>query len=74
MQVGDRHVFQTGAHGGVEPLARPHHPRPNHDAPEAEWGADPGFGSAVAAWCRAHGHPLVRLYYTGPQAPGLLDL
>jgi hypothetical protein len=71
VRVGDRHVFQTGAQGGVEPagyLRRPHTPRPDGEAPEAEWGAEPGFGTAVAAWCAAHGHPLVRLRYTGPQA------
>jgi hypothetical protein len=37
--------------------------------PEAEWGADPGLGVSVAAWCATHGHPLIRLRYTGPQAP-----
>jgi hypothetical protein len=72
VRVGERHVFQTGAQGGVEPdgyLRRPHTPRPDDAAPEAEWGADPGFGTAVADWCAAHDHPLVRLRYTGPQAP-----
>jgi hypothetical protein len=72
VRVGDRHVFQTGAQGGVEPagyLRRPHTPRPDDEAPEAEWGADPAFGAAVAAWCTAHGHPLFRLRYNGPQAP-----
>jgi hypothetical protein len=38
------------------------------EAPEAEWGADPGLGAAVADWCAAHDHPLVRLRYRGPQA------
>jgi hypothetical protein len=72
VRVGDRHVFQTGAQGGVAPagyLRRPYTPRPDEEAPEAEWGADPGFGDAVAAWCTAHQHPLIRLRYSGPQAP-----
>jgi hypothetical protein len=72
VRVGERHVFQTGAQGGLDPdgyLRRPHTPRPDDEAPEAEWGADPGFGASVAAWCAAHGHPLVRLRYRGPQAP-----
>jgi hypothetical protein len=72
VRVGDRHVFQAGAQGGVEPAAylhHPHTPHPDEEAPEAEWGADPAFGAAVAAWCTAHGHPLVRLRYHGPQAP-----
>jgi hypothetical protein len=72
VRVGERHVFQTGAQGGIEPpdyLARPHTPTPDDEAPEAEWGADPGLGSAVEAWCAEHGHPLVRIAYRGPQAP-----
>jgi hypothetical protein len=72
VRVGERHVFQTGAQGGVEPqdyLDRPHTPRPDGAAAEAEWGAEPDFGAAVARWCTDHGHPLVRLAYPGPQAP-----
>jgi hypothetical protein len=71
VRVGDRHVFQAGAQGGLEPaeyLRRPHTPAPDAEAPEAEWGADPGLGAAVADWCAAHDHPLVRLRYRGPQA------
>lgn len=72
VRVEDRHVFQTGAQGGRNPkkyLREPHTPRPDGEAPEAEWGADPGLSAAVEAWCAAHGHPLVRLTYHGPQAP-----
>ncbi|OZM76421.1 hypothetical protein [Pseudonocardia sp. MH-G8] len=72
VRVGDRHVFQTGAQGGQQPsdyLRRPHTPQPDGEAPEAEWGADPGLDAALAAWCAAHGHPLIRLTYPGPQAP-----
>jgi hypothetical protein len=72
VRVGERHVFQAGAQGGIEPgdyLARPHTPTPDDEAPEAEWGADPGLGAAVEAWCAEHGHPLVRVAYRGPQAP-----
>lgn len=70
--AGERHVFQAGAQGGLDPepyLARPHTPKPDDTAPEAEWGADPEFGAAVEAWCVAHDHPLVRVRYRGPQAP-----
>lgn len=69
--VSDRHYFQPGAQGGLMPadyLARPHTPQPDTRVAEAEWGADPEFGAAVQAWCAAHGHPCVRLRYTGPQA------
>ena len=72
VRVDERHVFQTGAQGGVSPeyyLRSRHAPRPDGESPEAEWGADPAFGSAVADWCRAHGHPLVRLTFRGPQSP-----
>jgi hypothetical protein len=72
VRIGDRHVFQTGAQGGVEPedyLARPHTPRPDDEAAEAEWGADRCLGAAVAAWCAESGHPLITLTYTGPQVP-----
>jgi hypothetical protein len=54
VRVGDRHVFQTGAQGGVEPPDTwpGRTPRaPDEQAPTAEWVADPGFGAAVAAWC-----------------------
>jgi hypothetical protein len=72
VRIGDRHVFQTGAQGGQQSadyLRRPHTPQPDDEAPEAEWGADPGLDAAVAVWCAAHGHPLIRLTYPGPQAP-----
>jgi hypothetical protein len=72
VRVGERHVFQAGAQGGWEPedyLQRPHTPQPDDEAAEAEWGADPGLGDSLARWCADHGHPLVRLRYTGPQAP-----
>jgi hypothetical protein len=72
VQVGDRHVFQSGAQGGLPPqayLRRPHTPVPDWEAAEAEWGAEPDFGPALARWCAEHGHPLLRLTYTGPQAP-----
>ncbi|MBW0101294.1 hypothetical protein I4I78_02470, partial [Pseudonocardia sp. KRD-291] len=72
VRVGDRHVFQTGAQGGRDPgtyMREPHAPQPDDEAPEAEWGADPGLGAAVESWCAAHGHPLLRVTYQGPQAP-----
>jgi len=71
VRLGDRHVFQTGAQGGREPadyLADPQAPRPDGEAAEAEWGAEPQLADAVATWCATHGHPLVRIGYRGPQA------
>ena len=72
VRVGERHVFQPGAQGGCRPedyLRRPHTPVPDDAAPEAEWGAEPGLGEAVGRWCAVHGHPLIRISYSGPQAP-----
>ena len=72
VRVGERHVFQPGAQGGCRPddyLRRPHTPVPNGEAPEAEWGAEPGLGEAVGRWCAEHGHPLIRVSYPDPQAP-----
>jgi hypothetical protein len=72
VRVGDRHVFQSGAQGGRHPqdyLRCPHTPQADDQAPEAEWGANPDFGTALSTWCSAHGHPLVKLSYSGPQAP-----
>jgi hypothetical protein len=72
LRVNERHVFQSGAQGGLGPhdyLRRPRTPLPDEQAPEAEWGANPDFNAAVAAWCATHGHPLIRITYQGPQAP-----
>jgi hypothetical protein len=72
VRIGERHVFQPGAQGGIGPedyLARPHTPRPDDEAPEAEWGAEPGLADAVLEWAARTGHPVVRIGFTGPQAP-----
>ncbi len=72
VRVDDRHVFQPGAQGGLDPegyLGRPRTPTPDDTAPEAEWGAEPDLTDDIAAWCAAHQHPLIRIRYHGPQAP-----
>jgi hypothetical protein len=71
-RIADRHLFQSGAQGGLMPddyLKLPHTPQADDEAAEAEWGADPQFTAAVADWCSAHGHPMVRVTFRGPQAP-----
>lgn len=71
-RVGERHVFQAGAQGGLDPAgyqARPHTPQADDEAAEAEWCAEPGLGDAVRRWCAANGHPCVQVRYHGPQAP-----
>jgi hypothetical protein len=71
-RVGDRHVFQVGAQGGMtadEYLDAPDVPAPDGTAAEAEWGfAEPlldGLRDAAAGT----GHPVVELRYGSPQDP-----
>jgi hypothetical protein len=69
-RVGDRHVFQTGGRGGLSPaehLRKPHAPAADDEAPEAEWGADPGFIADARRWCEQTGHPVISLRTDGPQ-------
>lgn len=69
-RLGDRHVFQVGAHGGMDPpeyLEAPGVPKPDDVAAEAEWGFAVGLGERIRQWARAHGHPLVVLRYGHPQ-------
>jgi hypothetical protein len=71
-RLGDRHVFQSGAQGGVEPgdyHNRPNTPPADDEAAEAEWGANPDLTSSLAEWSARSGHPLLRLPYRGPQRP-----
>jgi hypothetical protein len=71
-RVGDRHVFQVGAHGGMtaeEYLEEPDVPAPDGVAAEAEWGfAEPLLG-ALHAWAGRTGHPVVEVRYGHPQVP-----
>jgi hypothetical protein len=71
-RISERHVFQHGAQGGRDPdwyQNRHAAPRPDEDAPEAEWGIDPDLIDDVTRWCAATGRPLIRLSYRGPQTP-----
>jgi hypothetical protein len=71
-RIAERHVFQLGAQGGRDPgWYQPGGaaPRPDEDAPEAEWGIDPDLIADVTRWCAAVGRPLIRVRYGGPQAP-----
>src|SRR3954447_13975674 len=70
--VGDRHVFQVGAQGGMTPeeyLDAPGVPACDRTAAEAEWGfAEPLLDRLREAACRS-GHPVVELRYGHPQRP-----
>jgi hypothetical protein len=69
-RVDDRHVFQNGAYGGLDPdeYARgPHAPVADDEAPEAEWGTTVSFEHAVRDWASAHGHPVLEVDSADPQ-------
>ena len=69
-RVSDRHVFQNGGRGGLQPdeyLSRPYSPTADDEAAEAEWGVERGFVEAVLDWGRAHGHPVRQIVIDGPQ-------
>jgi hypothetical protein len=71
-RVGERHVFQVGAQGGMVPedyLDAPSVPAPDGTAAEAEWGfAEPLLEGLREAVLRA-GHPVIELRYGHPQDP-----
>lgn len=76
-RVGERHVFQHGALGGVPPeefVGRP--PMPDEQAPEAEWGSEPAFDADVDRFAAAHGYRVRRLTSTQPEdlSPPVADL
>lgn len=71
-RIGERHVFQLGAQGGMTPeeyLAAPGAPAADDTAAEAEWGfADPLLDGLLEL-AQRHDHPLVEVRYDHPQTP-----
>jgi hypothetical protein len=71
-RYGERHVFQAGAQGGMDPdeyLAIPGVPAADTTAAEAEWGFDETLLDPLSDWAAAAGHPIVTLCYSHPQHP-----
>ncbi|GAB3893440.1 hypothetical protein GCM10029964_070220 [Kibdelosporangium lantanae] len=67
--VADRHVFQVGAQGGIGPEDYDRHGIvPDTDAPEAEWGFDPGLLVDVRRFAAETGHPVHVIRYPDPHA------
>jgi hypothetical protein len=69
-RVGERHVFQNGAYGGLDPddySHRPHAPRADELAAEAEWGTTTSFEAAVRGWAASHDHPVFEISGQDPQ-------
>jgi len=68
-RLGDRHVFQLGARGGMSPEEYLAAPEPDDTAPEAEWGFAEPLLDRLADWAQRRGHPLVQVRYDHPQTP-----
>jgi hypothetical protein len=71
-RVGDRHVFQLGAHGGMtaeEYLEGPGAPSPSEVAAEAEWGFGDELLHSVRAWADREGRRVVEIRYDHPKDP-----
>lgn len=69
--VDERHVFQTGALGGLAPedyLERFHAPTPDSKSPEAEWGFDIRLAESITALATRHQNPIVRVDLPDPQS------
>lgn len=78
-RVGDRHVFQFGALGGMS--AEDFHrrwdaPVPDEEAPEAEWGFDPALLDDLRALAERRGLRLRRIVFENPEdlSPLVADL
>jgi hypothetical protein len=73
LRLGDRHVFQPGAVGGLSPedyLARWDYPTPDAKAPEAEWGFEESLAEDVIRFADRHGHRVARLRFSHPDVAG----
>jgi hypothetical protein len=71
-RMGDRHVFQVGAQGGMTAekyLQEPEAPQPDDLAAEAEWGFGQALLDFVHEWATAHRHPVIEIRYHHPQDP-----
>jgi hypothetical protein len=71
-RIGERHVFQVGAQGGMtaeEYLKEPGAPLPGEVAAEAEWGFADALLDSVRAWAQGEGRRVVEIRYDHPQDP-----
>jgi hypothetical protein len=78
-RIGERHVFQLGAVGGLQPddyRQRWKAPDADGDSPEAEWGFEDALRADVLAFAERHGYRVRRLCFEGPEAlsPVVADL
>jgi hypothetical protein len=71
-RVGERHVFQLGAQGGMsaeEYLAAPGAPAADDTAPEAEWGFAGPLLDGLVEQAQRRSHPVVEVRFEHPQTP-----
>jgi hypothetical protein len=78
-RIAERHVFQFGAVGGLQPAqyrARWSAPAPDGESPEAEWGFEAALRDDVIAFARRHGYRLRLVRFADPQdlSPLVADL
>jgi hypothetical protein len=74
-RVGERHVFQCGAVGGMPasayrgggPDGTWRCPEPDAEAPEAEWGFERELAEDVARFADERGHPICRIVFERPE-------
>lgn len=69
-RVDDRHVFQSGAQGGMTPadyLSDATAPRADGVASEAEWGFDPRLADAIRRYAARTGRTVEQLVIPAPQ-------
>ncbi|GGR13286.1 hypothetical protein GCM10010168_33830 [Actinoplanes ianthinogenes] len=69
--LGDRHLFQLGAVGGLQPgdyhRRFPGCPAPDRDAPEAEWGFEPALEHDIRLFADESGFQVRALRYERPE-------
>lgn len=78
-RIGERHVFQLGAVGGLQPedyRARWRGPQPDGDSPEAEWGFEEALREDVLAFAEERGYRVRRVRFEQPEdlSPVVADL
>lgn len=73
VRLGDRHVFQPGAVGGLQPaeyFERWDYPEADGLAAESEWGLEQALVDDVLRFARLDGYRVVRVAFPSPDALG----
>lgn len=73
LRLGERHVFQPGAVGGLQPqdyLSRWDYPDPDEMSSESEWGLERALVDDVLRFARLDGYRVLRVSFPAPDALG----